>query len=437
MEQTPNFIQLSVLIFIPILFGIAAFVATTYPRLIFLVFPPLVSGTYTLFADPKGRYAQPSQFVSGLTIGGVCGWGSIEFASWIALPFVEVEIEVFGAMLAILLTGISTWVLGMEEPAAYSTAILIFLTKRTPLTYIVVIAVFSVFIAGAFVLWRDYFYDQRARYIYRSTNGDDHILVPMRGGRARETALFAARLAAAHDVSKIILLKSVVERNSNETIDQQSSQTQTEGHQEAEQLEEFAAQIENETGVPCRTTVVVEDQPLAQLVTTVAHDMNCDLIVTPYETANGSLSSFIQGLFKNEIDVVVYRAVDEGKSWHRLLLLINEPGDLAHSMLDFAQRLTADSGFVSVTKCVSSSSQRRKAERMLESLVEAFDTIHETRVATTSIDQYLNQNGKHYDLILVGASTDRSPASRVLTPPTFEKIQNVDTDVAIVHEGLT
>lgn len=436
MERTPNFIQLSVLIFIPILFGIAAFVATTFPRLVFLVFPPLVSGAYTLFADPKGRYARPIQFVGGLTVGGICGWITIESSSLVTLPLIEVEIEVIGAMLAILLTGIITWGLGLEEPAAYSTAILIFLTKRAPLTYIVVIAVFSTFIAGAFVVWRDYFYDQRARYIYRSTSGDDHILVPMRG-EAKETALFAARLAAAHDVSKIILLKTVAEQGTDADSEQQSLQTQAEGYQEAEQLEGFADRIENETGVPCRPIVVVEEQPLARLVTNVAHDMNCDLIVTPYETADGSLTPFIQSIFKNEIDVVVYRAVDEGETWQRLLLLIKEPGDLAHSMLDFAQRLTAESGFVSVTKCVSNSSQRRKAERMLESLVEAFDAIHETRVATTSIDQYLERNGHHYDLILVGASTDRSPASRVLTPPTFEKIQNVDTDVAIVHEGLT
>lgn len=74
---------------------------------------------------------------------------------------------------------------------------------------------------------------------------------------------------------------------------------------------------------------------------------------------------------------------------------------------------------------------------MLEALVEAFDASFETRVATTSIDRYLEQNGPYYDLIVIGASTERNPASRVLSPPTFERIQNVDTDVAIVHDGLT
>lgn len=45
-----------------------------------MLFPPLASGTYTLFADPEGRYADPWTFVAGMAAGALCGWFALVLA---------------------------------------------------------------------------------------------------------------------------------------------------------------------------------------------------------------------------------------------------------------------------------------------------------------------------------------------------------------------
>jgi spermidine synthase len=72
---------------------------------------------------------------------------------------------------------------------------------------------------------------------------------------------------------------------------------------------------------------------------------------------------------------------------------------------------------------------------LLSNLVEAFPGDYETRVANADIEDFLATNAPNYDLILLGASTDRTAASRLFSPPTFERLQDVDADVAIVHRG--
>jgi nucleotide-binding universal stress UspA family protein len=72
---------------------------------------------------------------------------------------------------------------------------------------------------------------------------------------------------------------------------------------------------------------------------------------------------------------------------------------------------------------------------MLANLVETFDGSFETRVSRSSIESFLAANDTHYDLVIMGASTDRSAASRFVSPPTFERIHDLECDVAIVHRG--
>ena len=68
-ETTDRLVHLSVLVFVPLLIGLVTLLSNAVPRLSFLLFPPLASGSYTLFVDPRGKYADPGQFVAGLTIG--------------------------------------------------------------------------------------------------------------------------------------------------------------------------------------------------------------------------------------------------------------------------------------------------------------------------------------------------------------------------------
>jgi len=60
-----------------------------------------------------------------------------------------------------------------------------------------------------FWIWRTEFYEKRATILYHSTSGDDHVPVPMQGEHADATAMLGARLAAAHDAGKVVLLDVV------------------------------------------------------------------------------------------------------------------------------------------------------------------------------------------------------------------------------------
>ena len=104
-------------------------------------------------------------------------------------------------------------------------------------------------------------------------------------------------------------------------------------------------------------------------------------------------------------------------------------------MLDFANRLVPLRGTISACTCISNRRERRSAEIMLENVIESFSESIETRIATGSVEQFLERNTSLYDLAVIGASTDRSAASRLVSTPTFERIQEVDCDLAIVHRG--
>jgi uncharacterized RDD family membrane protein YckC len=66
----------SVLLFVPLPVALVAVLSNAFGGLSFLLFPPLAAGAYTLFAGPEGRYASPTRFVAGLTVGAVCGTGA-------------------------------------------------------------------------------------------------------------------------------------------------------------------------------------------------------------------------------------------------------------------------------------------------------------------------------------------------------------------------
>ena len=128
-ETTSNLIHLSVLLIVPLLIAFVTLLSNALAELSFLLFPPLASGTYTLFADPEGRYSDPVRFVGGLTLGSLSGWAALLAANLAyGAPTNAVGVHPEGAALSVLLTGVVTWVFAVEEASAFSTALLVRVT---------------------------------------------------------------------------------------------------------------------------------------------------------------------------------------------------------------------------------------------------------------------------------------------------------------------
>lgn len=441
-EHTGNLLHLSVLVFVPLLIAAVTWLSNVTPIVSFLVFPPLASGTYTLFAEPEGRYSTPKKFVGGTTAGAGCGWLAV--AATGTLSPIGGPVSPASAAIGIFLTGAVTWALDLEEPTAFSTALLVLVTGNARVAYVLGIAVSSAFVAAAFVVWRDRIYEKRARYLYRTTKGDDHVLVPMRDG-GETAARFAAVLAAAHDAGKVVLFDVVDEEAVEAEAD--AAERETDGgagedrkaraaETAGRRLEAFAARLADEYDVPFEVVVAVDDRITSGAALRTARRNNCDLIVAPYEEhPRGGLSSFVKGLFDAEIDVVAFRPADGVRRWRRALVAVRGATDAAHGMIDFALRATDPGGVVSVLTCIDRESRRRDAESTLADLVEAFEGRFETHVANAPIEDHLASVSPRYDVLFVGSSTDRSGASRFVSPPTFEKLRDLEADVAIVHRG--
>nr|WP_276304335.1 HPP family protein [Halomarina sp. PSR21] len=477
LESTRNLLHLSVLVLVPLLIAVVTTISNAFPAFSFLLFPPLAAGTYTLFADPRGKYSSPVRFVAGLTAGAVCGWAAF-VAGTFAYPADPTNVHAGSAALAVFLTGAVTWLFDVEEPSAFSSALLILIADVPQsasgrflfdgrLAYVVSILASSSLIAVAFVLWRRHVYSARSRYLYRSTRGDDHVLVPIRtdDGGSEATAMLGARLAAAHEAGKVVLLDLVTDADLEDAeTDPELGVTTTDGTIEpgsgvgtaaddhdpdvegeddvqrraaaaaATDLEARAARVRTKVGVPCQVAVAEAGPNPASTVLDVAHETNCDLIAAPYETERGRLSPFVRRLFRGDVDVLVHRPLG-GTTWKRVLVPVRRTGDVAHEMIDFATRLAGRTGRVSVCHCIDREGDRRRAEAMLADAVETVDAAVETRVARSSIETFLEANAEAYDLVIIGASQDRSAASRFVSRPTFERVRDLGCDVAILDRN--
>lgn len=449
-ETTANLLHLTILVFVPLLIGVVTLLSNAIAAISFLVYPPLASGTYTLFANPEGQYSTPRKFVGGMTAGALCGWGAVTFSTEFlsAGAMITGQVDARGAALAILVTGIVTWGLDLEEPTAFSTALLILTTGAAEIYYVIGVALTSSLVAIVFVVWREEFYEERARFLYGTTQADDHVLVPMRGDTAEETAAFGASLAAAHDAGKVVLLDIVgdeeVAATEREILDAGKTDDVTEAREVAEAqtaaetartLETRAEGLTEAFDIPTEVVVVGGDPTDPSVALDAAANTNCDLIVTPYEANDEGLTSFVRGLLRGRLDVVVLRSVDGRRRWEQAMITVSRASDVAHAMVDYAQRLAGDVGTVSVCTCIDTEDERREAESMLANLAETTQTRCETRVSRMPFEAFLERNATNYDVVFMGASTDRSAASRFLSPPTFERIGEIETDVAIVHRA--
>jgi nucleotide-binding universal stress UspA family protein len=389
------------------------------------------------------RYSSPRRFVAGLTVGALCGWLALEATTslYYGTPPGQHPIHATSAAFAMFLTGTATWAFDIEEPAAFSTALLAVVDDAPGFRYVVSIAVSSLLVAGVFLVWNRQVYEHRAQYLYQSTKGDDHVLVPMRGDHADATAMLGARLAAAHDAGKVVLL-DILDTADADTAEGTSEPavatdggTATEATTEtyATRLESCANSVESTTGVPCEVVVAERgSEPPAKTALRTARGSNCDLIVTPYEEAEQSASSFVTSLFRTDMDVIAHRSADGCTDWKQVLVSVRRASDVAHSMLDFACRLAGSAGQVSACHCIDTESERRDAESMLADLVETFAGRIETRIAHGPAEEFLAAASTHNDLVMLGASTDRSAVSRLLSPATFERLHDIECDVAIV-----
>jgi hypothetical protein len=441
LEDTDNLTRLSVVVFVPLLVALVTLLSNAVRQLSFLLFPPLASGTYTLFAEPESRYASPRRFVGGLTVGALCGWVALAFAATALydVPPTDLQVQAGAAALAVFLTAVVTWALSLELPTAFSTALLVLITGTSQFAYVVGVVLSSSLVAAVFVVYREEFYEERAQYLYRTTQADDHVLVPMRGPNASATATFGARIAAAHDAAKVVLLDLVGEADVAEAeraaLDGEDAATEVDAAvtEAARRLEAEARRIETKVGVPCEVLVSADGTDPAGTTLRAAREANCDLVVAPLNGTDEVDSPFARNLFRGDVDVVAFRPRREQTEWRRVLVTVRESSDVAHAMLDYAARLAGPTGSVAICTCIDRERQRRRAERTLANLAETLDAPCETRVSRASVEGFLERNGGQYDAVLLGASTDRSAASRFVSRPTYERLGSLDTDVAVVH----
>ncbi|GGN07397.1 HPP family protein [Halarchaeum nitratireducens] len=470
LAETSNLTHASVLVFVPLLIGFVTLLSNELQLVSFLLFPPLASGTYTLFAHPEGTYANPWKFVGGLSLGAFCGWVAIEFTALLVAPTgggaVLWEVHAWAAALAIFLTGALTWVFDLEEPSAFSTALLVLLTDpgrfldvagiavSTSVVYVVTVALSTSIIAVVFVVWRHEFYERRARYLYSTTQADDHVLVPVHDDVGAQAAMFGARLAAAHDAGKVVLLDVVddaaiaaAERrlldeagdvdlgtgnpDVGDDADIHELAERSAADEAAAELERRAAHIETRVGVPCEVVVAVESDLSAAGLLDVARDANCDLIAPPLEReANGTPARLVRDLFRSDVDTVAFDAKHDRTDWKRVMVPVRRTGPIAHAMVDYAERLAGRAGTVSVCTCIGDERSRRDAESMLADLTETTNARCETRVSRATLGEFLARNESHYDLVILGEPTR---SARPDTPAPFERSRDLDTDVAVVH----
>lgn len=449
LEQTDNLIHVSALLFVPALVALVTILSNSLAQFSFLLFPPLASGTYTLFANPEGKYADPLRFVVGLTAGASCGWAALQIESLVLGVPPAGLVSPGSAAVSILLVGLLTWAFDVEEPSAFSSALLV-LAAQTPWRYVGFLLVASSIIAAVFAVWRSTVYEERATFLYGTMRADDHVLVPLRGDSYLETALLGARLAEAHDAGKVVLLdivdderiaateRTMLDRTRGtfdgvDRLDEVDPAVRKAALTCVERVESTARRLRTEAGIPAEAVVGSGDAE--KLVGEVAEESNCDLIVTPHETEYGVTSSFVRAVFRTDTDAVTHRSVEPREEWRRILVLVARPGGTAHAMVDFATRLSGVSGTVSVCTCIDREVERRPAEDKLNKVVDAVEGPIETRVARDDVLGFVERNASGYDLVLLGASRDRSAASRLLAPPTFERLDDIESDVAVVDRG--
>lgn len=423
-----RFQYLTAFVFVPALIAILIFVSNTVDALSFLLFPPLAAAAYELFANPGKPSSTAEGMVVGMTGGALSGWAAVTLdrALFGPSPAGTFEVSVTAAVMCVLITGVVLWLFDVDLAPSFAVALLVLLLDIPPEAYVLSVFLASSLIAGVFLVWHRRIYERRATHLYAATDGSGNVLLSLRRAGTRAVTRLAAQISAGHRSSKLLLL---------EPAETEPESTGGDAAASVSRLERVAEDVEPEVETISADEPDLRDGGEAATTRRRAHEANCDLVVVPYETADGGLSPFVRRLFDGDVDVIVARISGPPERWDRVLVLVRRAGRIAHAMVEYARRLAGTNGRVSICTCIETESERRSAEQTCAILAEAFAGQFETRVANESIETFLESNAPKYDLVCIGASTDRSRASRFLSAPTFRRVEDLDCDLAIVHRG--
>ncbi len=412
LETTENLVHLSALLLVPVSIAVVTSLSNAAVELSFLLFPPLASGTYTLFADPRGEYASPTRFVGGLTLGASCGW----IADVLLGGGGAAVVNPVAAGVAIFLAIVTTWALDLEEPAAYATALLALVTQEaSAFLYVASVAGATLLVAGVFVLWRRTVYQRRATLLYGTLSGDDHVLVVTDDGDDPAIDL-GARLAAAHEAGQVMLVRLVEE--------------ESELKQTASDLGGACESVRERYDVPCDVAVMAGGA--GEVLDRAVADAGSDLVVVHHDESNEDL---VLATLASPVDTVVLDSKTDRHVWERCLAMVARPGDTAHAMLDFAGRLADDVGEVAACHCVANEASRRQGERLLANIVETDPRAIETRLAKSNPADFVADHADAYDLVLFGAPQYGGDPLRFISGAESDRLENMSADVALVATG--
>ncbi len=294
-----------VLIAVPLVIAGVTVLANASDVVPFLLFPPLAAGTYVLFQRPER--AAPGQFVVGVTAGAASGWLAVLVTDGSVLGL---RVSPAGAALSVFLTAVVTIVIGVDEPMAFSTALLVLVTGATEVVYFLSVAATSLLVAGLFVLYRDRVYEPGERYLHRSRPGET-VLVALWNGDA--VAHFGARLAGN---GRLVLLAPADGATANI----------------AERTERLAERLEDRYDVACEV-VVVPAGDRAERASAAAVDLDADIVVVPVDST--ALDEF-ERLTRETVDVVGLHSPSNRSRWRRAL--VGRPRSVAPRITELAAR---------------------------------------------------------------------------------------------------
>lgn len=423
LEVTDNFLSLSVVLLVPLVIAAVTLASNAYAELSFLLFPPLASGAYSLFSDPDDSQRSASNFIRGTTVGSLCGYGAD-----LLVGGNSAGIDPVVAGLAMFFVGIVTWMIQLQSPSAFATALLVLTTtKASASAYVASVAIGSAIVAIVFVGWYEAVYKRRTKFLYGSLSAADRVAVPATSADDPAIHLGAA-LAAAHDAGQLILVGVIDDPDAAISRDRAFADL-------AGTLSAQAETVVERNGLPCEAVVAAGDTQTA--ITDAVQQSNSDLVVASGTPDDATRIQTVLGL---ETDAVALRSFASREPWHRVLVMISRPGDIAHAMLDFAERIADASqsansrGRTRVTACtcISAESDRRAAERLLANLARTIDQPVNTEIGRSDPASFVIGNAGSYDLVLFGVPHRPDDPARFVTGDGAAQLGDISCDVAVV-----
>lgn len=413
LSDSTTLVRVSVLVVVPFVMAIVTWLSNVSDLVAFLLFPPLAAGTYSLIVNP--REASPRLFVAGITAGALSGWAAVVATGAGTEAGSDIVVSPTGAALSVLFAGLTSWLFNLEEPAAFSTALLVLVTGTNEAVYVGGMVASTLIVATAFLLYRDRVYTPGVQYLYHTLDGAHSVVVPIAGATGTARAHFAAQLAAGEKSSGRIVLVGAVQEATPGT-----SNTP---------VETLASTLTADYGVDT-DVVVTRDEPTPADVTTVAQDTVSDLIVAPFDPATPE--TFLPFL-RAPTDVIGLKTTPDRRAWQRILVGISGREQTDRTLVELADRIGTELSLYHYSK---PGDRRRGRERLLSDLVDVATATVDTRIGNTPPEQFFQRAAAGYDLVAVGASMDRQTFSRAVAPPRFYTIE-AGCDIAVINRSET